>query len=169
MNSASIKQCSLHRKPRQQENIIKIFLIFTVLFEWVCAVKPPLIPTFHSHSCCKTKYCWNFIDLELFSSFVLLEIEKEKSTHKPQLPACALTFCPLNIPCYIPGWLFYNTYFIKSQRRAEILFPHHNHKLLDFLFIWFKVFCQLILFQDKTLKEVWGLSLGYFLCFTHIF
>lgn len=114
-NSASIKQCSLHRKPRQQKNIIKIFLIFAMLFEKVCAVKPALIPTFHSSSGCKTKYCWKFHWFKALSSFTVLAIKKEKSTHKAQLPACALTFCPLNILYYIPGWLIHNTYLINPN------------------------------------------------------
>lgn len=169
-NSASIKRCSLHRKPRQQKNIIKIFLIFAMLFVKVCAVKPALIPTFHSSSGCKTKYCWKFHWFKALSSFTILAIKKEKSTHKAQLPACALTFCPLNILYYIPGWLIHNTCLIKPQCRVEMLiFPYHNHKLMTLLSIGFKVFCQLIFFKAKTLKQVWGLSSGYFLCFTHMF
>lgn len=162
MNSASIKQCSLHRKPRQQKNIIKIFFIFAMLFAQVCVVKPPLIPTFPSHSGCKTRYSWKFHWFKaFFSSFGLLAIQKEKSTHKAQLTACALTFCPSNIPCYIPGWLIHNTHVIKPQCRVEIIFPHYNHKLLDFLFIWFKVFCQLIYFRTRASSKsevwVWGI------------
>lgn len=155
MNSAGKKQFSLHKKPRQQKNIIKIFLVVAMLFKQVCAVKPALIPTFHSHSGYKTRYCWKSHCFKAFSSFVLLAITKDKSTQKAQVPACALTFCPSNIPCNISGWLIHNTYLIKSQCRVEV-FPHHNHKLLNLLFIGCKAFCQLILFQDKTLKQVWG-------------
>lgn len=146
---------SPQKKSRQQKNIIKIFLVVAMLFKQVCAVKPALIPTFHSHSGYKTRYCWKSHWFKAFSSFVLLAITKDKSTQKAQLPACALTFCPSNIPCNISGWLIHNTYLIKSQCRVEV-FPHHNHKLLNLLFIGCKAFCQLILFQDKTLKQVWG-------------
>lgn len=169
-NSASIKWCSLHRKPRQQKNIIKIFLIFAMLFEKVCAVKPPLIPTFHSSSGCKTKYCWKIHWFKALSSFTLLAIKKEKSTHKAQLPACALTFCPLNILYYIPGWLIHNTYLIKPQCRVEMLiFPYHNHKLMTLLSIGFKVFCQLIFFRTRlsSRSEVWvrGIFFALLTCF----